>query len=60
MVKNQSANAGEMGSIPDLEGSHIPQLQSLHSRAVSPQLEKAQAQQWRPSAAKTKYLINLY
>ena len=40
MVKNQSANAGEMGSIPDLKGSHIPQLQSLHSRAVWPQLEK--------------------
>lgn len=29
LVKNQSADAGEMGSIPDMAGSHIPQLLSL-------------------------------
>ena len=24
VVKNPPANAGDMGSIPDLEGSHVP------------------------------------
>ena len=46
MVKNPLANAGEMGSIPDLERTHIlgtskahaPQLLSLCSRAWETQL----------------------
>ena len=25
VVKNPPANAGDMGSIPDLEGSHVPE-----------------------------------
>ena len=46
MVKNPPANAGDMGSSPGLGRSHmpqsnwahVPQLQSLHSRAHEPQL----------------------
>ena len=46
MVKNPSANAGDMGSSPGPGRSHMPrnnkahtpQLLSLHSRACEPQL----------------------
>ena len=46
MVKNPPANAGDMGSIPGLGRSHMPQsnearapqLLSLRSRAHKPQL----------------------
>ena len=48
VVKNQPANAGETGLIPDLGGSHMPrskyargpQLLSLRSRVWEPQLLK--------------------
>ena len=48
MVKNPPANAGDMGSIPGPERSHmpqsnyacVPQLLSLRSRAHEPQLLK--------------------
>ena len=48
MVKNPPANAGDRGSIPGLERSHMPQsnvarapqLLSLRSRAREPQLLK--------------------
>ena len=46
VVKNPPANAGDMGSIPDLERSHmpqgnlawVPQLLNLCSKAHVPQL----------------------
>ena len=46
VVKNTSANAGDMGSSPRLgrshmpqsNGVHVPQLLSLHSRSHKPQL----------------------
>ena len=50
VVKNPPANAGNMGSIPDLGGSHVPQsnsapapqLLSLCSRAQEPQCPRAE------------------
>ena len=53
--KNPPANAGDMGSIPDLGGSHI--LRSNEARA--PQPEKALAQQRKLSAMKNKWIKNL-
>ena len=46
VIKNQPANAGDTGSVPDLGRSHVPQsnearvlrLLSLSSRAWKPQL----------------------
>ena len=61
VVKNPPANAGDMGSIPDLERSHrlrnnwawATRLSSLRSRAQEPQLRSSRGDEAATEAGAT-------